>query len=375
MRIRTAVLGGLLLVGCQGTKSTAVDGGACPVPASVTTDGFVDAYKTALCCEALRCDSWTSAGLDACRSSESFKGLPGLYALSIAAGIDAGTLTIDPAHAVACLQALASDGCSGDVGPPLECQAAMLGQPLGGRCLSPLDCAEGSCALGPSGCVGVCTADVACADTGTCSVWETCGSNGLCGPGAQAGETCAQNFECAVGLVCGGGVCVAPGPAGTPCTGDDECLSGTFCAAGSPGERICATQLALGVPCGDQNSGIACAFGSYCSNQGELGEPGTCMKYGDVGEPCVVVPANSGFLTCLGGLYCRSDGICEPAPGSGPCAKEGLCAPGDYCDENQQCQPLRQDGDPCDEGVPDFGCASGQCTSSLVCSAPQAICE
>lgn len=366
-----AVLGALVLSSCQGVTKTSADGGQCPIPTSVTADGFVEAYETTLCCQEARCDSWTSAGLDACRTTQSTQTFPGFYALAIAAGIDAGTLAIDTSHAVACLEALANASCSSDFGMPLECRAAMVGQPIGGACLSPFDCAEGSCTLGPSGCFGACTAQVPCSESSTCSVWETCG-NGVCGPGAQAGQTCAQDDECAVGLVCGPRACVAPGPAGTPCTADEQCLPGTFCGAGS--QRTCTPQLAPGAQCGEQRSTVACGFGSYCSNQVDFGSSGICVAYGDLGEPCLAVPDNSGFVTCLAGLYCGSDGVCDVPPESGPCALGYLCALGDFCDANQLCQPLRQAGDPCDEGVPEFGCASGECTSAFVCAPMPSIC-
>ncbi len=361
----------LLLAGCGGAKAKPA-AGSCVFPATVDPDGFVAAFATALCCRSGRCAPYTEEALAFCESS------PDPIVSAIAAGIDAGTLTIDAAHATACLQALAGDACAANGWLPPECRAALVGQPIGGACLSPYDCAQGTCVLSATSCFGICTTGANCEPS--CSAWEACADN-QCQPGASAGEACLQPSGCAFGLVCGPRICVAPGSAGTACTEDDECLPGTFCASGAPGLRVCAAQLGIGTFCGDQNSSMACGFGSYCSNQGVVGDGGMCTAYGNVGDPCQPQVNAAVAPTCLIGLYCegngRVEGVCSLLPTSGQCVDDGQapCAPGDYCDGNHQCQVLRGIGEPCDDGGYPFGCASGQCNSAFVCAAPSSICQ
>ena len=148
--------------------------------------------------------------------------------------------------------------------------------------------------------------------------------------------------NCSPGQACVGGLCATlPVAAGNPCTpGQGQCAAGSYCFA-TVGSLVgsCATQVALGQPCGEDvahllniaGSDSECAGGqtaAACAGAGTLNDggfaSGLCGATSDVGGACTAPGAAIDTMDtyvdgCLAGLNCAS-GICAIPPSSGPCS-------------------------------------------------------
>lgn len=242
--------------------------------------------------------------------------------------------------------------------------------PLCQRFCSPLhgDRAEGEACQAlrdEDGLVSDCAQGLYCAD-GECMA--PCRALG----GRQRGEACASEAlgpfdDCAAGLWCSwsSGVCEAPPGLGASCF-DGSCAEGLYCrwetntcvqASGAGGpcrEASCAEGLycdygadacrpagGVGADCWD----LPCADDLYCAYS-EFSGTAQCRAYAGEGEDCREVP-------CEEPLVCDEANVCAPAPEAGePCAFGFLCATGLVCDlEDTSCALPPEEGEPCPEGT------------------------
>ena len=167
--------------------------------------------------------------------------------------------------------------------------------------------------------------------------------NGVVAGLVDAGQPCAQSYECKDGLTCVGwspsadGVCQAPGAAGSACSyaadagaiipfdygfgNHPDCAAGNFCSGST-----CKAQGASGANCGLDTE---CVTGLTC----HLGKCGSGTPSG-MGGPCVDA------FDCQSGLYCApgdggAQGTCQMREAAGGACTQsgneckGYCAPPD----------------------------------------------
>lgn len=188
---------------------------------------------------------------------------------------------------------------------PAECEfKGTLGD--GAACSSNPQCASGSCFV---------------ADGGTC---------GKCGTRAPDGGDCSQS-RCEKGLVCNTDKrCVRPAGAGVACNERTQCAFGLTCSKGT-----CVATLAAGAPCtvsgGDAVDLCDRSKGLYCQGEGGGGASGTCASFdlavaggacGVVGSPPRPTICEGG--DCSGGSLQNRTCVARLADGS-PCTEESSC--------------------------------------------------
>lgn len=292
-----------------------------------------------------------------------------------AAGIDAGTITYDAGAARRCVNELART-CVGIEGiEAIEaCQQIFVGQiPVGDACQASAECAPGSYCLTTQACSGTCTAKVG---TGSpCDRNEEC----LAEPGSIA--DCTDTTDNPVDHCIQ--TAVETGRAlGEPCgevdvDGDAQlyafCEGGTYCRTGNNDVGTCATPLAAGAPCTDDdfcldgvcsetsnvctaitlraNAGETCSYETYtyCDGREHLtcNDLGVCEALGDGTVGSVCQNDSTDFLftlfTCEPGLVCgRSGGagVCmAPLADGAPCEESNQCQSG-YCSDTGCSAPL-----------------------------------
>lgn len=216
----------------------------------------------------------------------------------------------------------------------------------------------------------------ACAGVFTCADGGSTGSGD--GAGADGDAGCAALLPSAAALVAchTGGDCSGvtfPETTPTPLQGP-YCVDG-YCARTPCGllPFDCDALSQAGQPCdaimnmllpwaATPTSTGTCAPGLVCQPVSD-GGPSICVTPEDVGGPCTPSAAFSGAPTCKLGLVCAC-GVCQIAPGKGPCVNN-LCDPGiAYCDfTSNTCKPVAQGNDDC------AGLAVNACASDLVCTA------
>jgi len=205
-----------------------------------------------------------------------------------------------------------------------ECQTVYGEQEVGEPCLSisrGSDCAQGLLCEGqPGACVDPCTptplGEPCYFGTTSCGPGRVCDHHeGVCREFSEIGEPCALN-ECAEGLYCeysatGDNTCAAAAGLDDSCA-TTECLPTLECLYidGSP---RCRPIPGEGEHCEDR-----CAGDLFCNYL-----MGSCMRWGELGEPC------DAPRRCARGLVCES-GACASAPGaSEPC--DEICELGFKC--------------------------------------------
>jgi hypothetical protein len=106
-------------------------------------------------------------------------------------------------------------------------------QPVGGPCLSSVDCALGAVCAAQGDrrwCTSTCTADAPCPTGFQCL---DAGGSMICAPiGGLVGEGCSSDGECSTGM-CRDGACTLP------CSADNRCGPGFLCEALGDGSRAC----------------------------------------------------------------------------------------------------------------------------------------
>lgn len=360
-----------ILVACGGDSATPVpdaspeaSGDAASTDTSIggpaDAAGFCTAYAAAVC-----------EGTSACTCVDDFDGpCEDLVRTNCERGLAArlggivlGSITYVPEAASACVDGVrahaATCGAPTEAARPVSCGEILRDMAtLGGSC-SQLGLGM-RCALGEGFCnpetrlctalltEGACMGTLACADSHMCE-------NGACLPRLVAGDTCTNDYRCAVGLACGeDGRCGAPGPAATACQRSEQCGAGLACVSGA-----CAEAAPVGAECRLDE----CAGEAYC----EVGDQRVCQKLGRDGETC-----NFNDSDCEAGLICdytrQPIARCAPIPVSGEACPTGRCVEGAVCTAPEQvCEKAPELGEACnpDLMVPcaaGLGCAYGSRT-------------
>jgi hypothetical protein len=294
--------------------------------------------------------------------------------------VQPGDLTYSPDSAGACLTPYLTATCDNlstvTGSPSLACDDVFVGTKTQGE----------ACDFDQ-----LCSGDLFCKPgaNGTCP--------GTCEPRAALGEPCNVHRQlCEKGLQCTGfgdreGTCVAPKvEEDGACFFLTQCPSGQFCDTGA---GRCKDVIAEGQPC----NSFGCERPLYCT-----GNPGTCERLPELGEPCeftcadgavcsvsgtcVVEPTELGapcadaFFPCgtQTGLQCRrSDNTCiGPLPLGAPCGGETGTSDCDFgwCDRfgSGKCEPWKAFGEACtrDEG----SCGPFECFDDK-CSLPGGPCR
>jgi hypothetical protein len=224
---------------------------------------------------------------------------------------------------VAFLLLLATGGCSGAAGAPIEgADAAGVdgssGPEAGGACTDPAGAAD-------------------C--TGKCGQWNTpCGALVTCG-GCGAGQSCGGG---GTPNVCGAGICI-PGCAGKPCGASNGCDAPCTSGCGGPGDAggpVDAGPLDGGHGDGGHADAGHADAGPVEGGSADDGGGPTCSSYGTYGCHTGSGPA------CCAGLGCDPYlDVCYVAVGS-PCTgannhcvgvENTTCLPSGVCGATSTC--------------------------------------
>jgi hypothetical protein len=274
-------------------------------------------------------------------------GFPPMDAAMVArygVAVDSGRLTYDASYAQACLAELDGVSC-GDLllswrqATPSCNKALRGGVVVGGACMEWLDCESQVCVFSNGVCPGVCGDSV--------------------DDFAADGEDCSTK-SCAIGLACVGGRC-APrsGGSGSSCKSLADCVKGFYCAGpyacGSGGGDTCALsdvntckpRKARGEPCGaekDVSVWSVCVEGLLCAGavialggggSATANSQGTCQPMSDEGGPCQVPVATGTIVVtgCRAGLVCDGSTCRQPPSVGATCAtSDDTRCSGGYCD-------------------------------------------
>ncbi|MDW8361867.1 MAG: hypothetical protein RMK74_05670 [Myxococcales bacterium] len=200
------------------------------------------------------------------------------------------------------------------------------------------------------------------------------------------GMPCSMDFECVGDAVCVmrdscPGTCTARVAAGGDCSSGLPCAVGLVCQD----DGRCGAPAGPGEPCGGM-SGRECRFGLACAGQ-EGDMPGRCEALSARLTATEGMSCNfdEGPL-CRAGLSCALMGFggmaptmqcVRPVAAGGACyvAVPEMCPEGQYCNVNLMggsfmgtCMPLPGDGQPCGMGVTGERCADGfACDEGDVC--------
>jgi hypothetical protein len=198
-----------------------------------------------------------------------------------------------------------------------------------------------------------CANDYECADELVC---RRTGELGICGEPRAAGESCSSGLSCASGLYCselGVSFCTDPNEANNGfCEDDLDCAATAFCAS----DGRCAAKRAAGEGC-EQNraceSGLcdprtdrclaSVAVGAPCAVDGECGVGNFCDTSAGDQDVCVaLVQAAEGERCAATGVRCEDGLACENGicvPGTGPGGWCDLAGAGsEYCPDGQYCE-------------------------------------
>jgi hypothetical protein len=157
-----------------------------------------------------------------------------------------------------------------------------------------------------------------CDETGCyeCDDW------GCWGTGAQPGDNCRTNYDCAAGCYCDAdGTCQESGF----CSRDTDCVPGYECDDRST--------------CVPEGTGDACEVDADCP-RGTRCDSGTCVS----------APTCTTDSDCAPGQECDGRGTCVPTP----CTTDDQCVEGSYCEqETGECvgSGTCTTSEDCDEGM------------------------
>jgi hypothetical protein len=279
------------------------------------------------------------------------------------ASINAGRAAFHPELFASCEKDLTSQGCSVQTTRlPASCRQAIEGKvALDGRCNINYDC-EGKafCDKGLDG--------LSC--PGTCRPLQTEGMRCL-----------DASAECADGLSCHGGLCVAPLSEGDSCA-SAPCPAGLTCQ-GQNAARTCRSIAS--VYAGKRNdscdpfAGKLCQFDLVCESQSA--SSGLCKPPAARSGSCRRATPNQ----CPTDQYCKNSDptkATQPNPGvAGVCANlpvdtqacgiTSLCAPGEVClNSDSQCHAYKALTESCVERAECYSgaCEQNRCVAPLDCS-------
>lgn len=340
------LLAGLFVFGCAQADDTSPDAGSNDT--GLSSREFCEAKRQIMIDRSLECDR-----------------VPGVvverrFELSGACTDLPATVRFDPASAAECLEALKALPCHRfsaanlafePSGSPEACRKAVSGTlEAGAPCRESTECADGLCSadFDPHPCPGVCIPFAlegkACTPlTLGPAVFDDCAPGldcaaGLCVATAKKmgeGEGCSACGDCEDGLLCLEGKCAAL-QEGITCQNASDCGEGEPCSYdwGFTCEQgKCALELGKGV-------GEACQPGECALPHLFCGDGGTCQLSNGVGSPCKVQGPGAELVACLQG---RCD---QPDPAAmGICV--ALSAPGESCDSDADCDAFASSH--CDE--------------------------
>lgn len=235
---------------------------------------------------------------------------------------------------------------------------------------------------------GGCSDSLECANDGWCEFPPAPNDGcGRCRPGKPLGSPCTLDLECARAGSTSGVVCSAA--AGFRCTPLDirpEAASGGACGVASSAAAVqvgpcgpalwcditddsrtgtCTAAVAAGAACEQGRS--VCQDGHICPASVATCQPQTIADR--PGAPCSD-DGETAICNHYEGLTCQ-EGTCRPLSGRDqPCAEDGECAFGLFCDQVAlRCQAPRPEGAPCqnDAECSNERCASGPGSAMGIC--------
>jgi len=303
---------------------------------------------------------------------------PQAAAAEAKAEIAAGHTRFDPARAASCLDGLQLDPatCWGENAPfvqgrwpqeplsmvlepppifggaqkplPADCEAVFSGLvPDGAQCDDWRDCSSHICAPEQGSPRPVCRPAAREGEQcgGGCSAGLSCAGYQTCSPVHHAGDSCANEFDCELGLACVNGSCMN-GDVGQPCDSYPivDCKSALLCDRAAlpsncqlpPVQYNCA-QTALDP---------ACVGNQICMGPADHG---TCGIPQDVGGPCLVgLPGLA--AGCYAGLICDpAKAKCAFPPKAGRPCVDGICDAFTAFCTNGSCKAQLGAGEHCDD--------------------------
>jgi hypothetical protein len=371
----------LLLPACSGEGQPPP---AAPPP--VAADSFMDAYASALCDRAARCDVVASYLHPSCEDSVRRR-----FGDDVTAAIAADRLVYDEVAAGACLAGLAETECRTDQpgdATLMACLQALSGKVAKGEpCFGAFECAAGVCPsvtgdTCPTVCPEVATAGEACSFLSGPDCDTRRGlrcSGGTCVLPTIQGSACVDNNGCQSGLVCVENACGPLRGEGAGCSQDASCAKGLFCAGGDEG-GICEARLPLGGACGKDAADtgaslrhVQCEDGLVCKGFG-LATAGTtsagaCETPADLDGACAIEPEGMQLFGtgCRDGLVCKAGQCAKPPAVGEACGPHFACGLSEaYCDpKTTLCTARKASGEPCSI-APE--CAGGYCGSQGTCT-------
>ncbi len=213
---------------------------------------------------------------------------------------------------------------------------------VGWSCIADSECVEGAhCRLLEGGSAQECAA-IECVDTEECGEGEVCRSFDCV---RTLGASCVGargDYGCSPGEICVSSECVLPPmEGGNSCTDETDCAVGLMCTLDANSLRRCST-CASDAECTDPE--IAHCHEGQCHVCSDAAcDPGLCIR-------------NRGCVECLGDEDCGEGQFCERARGTHTCRttctrgddatcpeSSGQCAFGEYC--------VRAFGSPCEEPI------------------------
>ena len=356
---------------CACPPSTTLDAGSSPDADVVIDAGALDAgaitpeqfctlFGTSVCAQEERCGQAALSFADACRRTMT-RQCEG----AVGARLRAHAVSLNASAAQRCLSLLASGPCQSlDLYAALQPCAwealVVANAGVGEKCATQEDCVHGRCGRNSA---------------------DECPT---CLAGAALGAACPRGFECdPTTAFCKQGQCVAKLADAQPCTADAQCMSahcalssgaptcgrsaagaacstvfgndcaaGLFCNAGTCVARLTAAlgSLAAGAPCDDA---LQCQAGLFCSGLTQATR-GTCQPWL---APDAACDAQGG---CAANARCRN-GHCGALSSAGePCAQRSDCKLGLWCPQgaNATCTAARTVGQPCER---DTVCVDSYC--------------
>ncbi|MEZ4268739.1 MAG: hypothetical protein R3F39_20480 [Myxococcota bacterium] len=294
------------------------------------------AAMNALCAEALtNACAWVeqcqAAGFSKCSDWPGYANFEKSCA-GIAAAITSGAVEVSAARAAECRASFVAPSCKEWPPPIFDPPCRGLATPrvaVGGECKAAntwaSQCVGGYCGVDADACGGKCRSYAAtgasCPNYVECDPLTAYCDAQKCTAWGADGQSCESTL-CGAGLRCDPVAlkCIVPKPVGASCERSAQCERPNTC---SPSGK-CAATVPIG---GDCDSDANCPAGAVCVH---LADPGVCFELASTGEPC-------------------------PAPGSGGCVEDHICARTGDSDATT-CQRFGRDGDPCSDGVP---CAQG----------------
>lgn len=199
-----------------------------------------------------------------------------------------------------------------------------------------------------------------CVNSARCLDDEQCIEGYICAEDACAAEfPCEADDDCDRG-VCAQGACINP----VVCESDESCVFGFKCVSGDCVSDRCSTIECEAGVCNPDTG--ACVNSVVCSQQNQAEQ---CIDgYFCYGQKCELADAICDEIDCARGVCDPSQARCVRAE---DCAGSDLaCLDGEYCDDDDTCQPNACDAEmtSCPRGECDP--ASGACVNPRNCGDP-----